>query len=286
MNDLATIFDVTAENFNEKVLEASDDSLIMLDFWATWCGPCQSMMPIVTKLAEEYQGAFLLAKVNIDEQKELAGQFAVRSVPTVKLIKQGKVVEEFMGAQPEGEIRKLLDKYIEKESDKLLDAAIAQYEVGETSQAIEAIQDISKLDPNNPRIALVYSDLMIREKRYEQAREVLESLPHDLRQTDSVAAMLAKIQIATSATDLPAEDELLKAVEVDPNNSKARHQLSTLYSMSGDYEKALQQLLEIVKRDRKFEDDAGRKTMLKLFELLGDNELVHQYRRKMMAALY
>ena len=286
MNELATIFDVTAENFTEQVIEASHESLIMLDFWATWCGPCQSLMPVVTKLAEDYQGVFRLAKVNIDEQQDLAAQFAVRSVPTIKLIKQGKVVEEFMGVQSEGEIRKLLDKHVIKESDKLLDAAIAQYEAGETSQAIEAIQEISKLDPNNPRTALVYSDLMIREKRYEQAKEVLESLPHEMRQSDEVAVMLAKIQLATSAADLPAKDELLKAIEKDPKNSKARHQLSTLYSMEGDYDNAMQQLLEIVKRDRQFEDDAGRKTMLKLFELLGDNELVHQYRRKMMAALY
>lgn len=287
MNDtVINSVDVTAENFNQLVVEASQECLIVLDFWATWCGPCQSLMPILEKLAVEYNGGFRLAKVNIDEQQELAAQFAVRSVPTVKFIKQGQLVEEFMGAQPEGEIRTLLDKHVAKESDKLLDVAIAQYEAGETEQAISAIQDISKQDPNNPRIALVYADLMIRQQRYDQAKEVLESLPYEMRQSDEVAAMMAKIQIATNATDLPPEAELVKAIEDDPGNCKARHQLSNLYSMSGDYEKAMQQLLEIVKRDRQFEDDIGRKSMLKLFDLLGDNELVHQYRRKMMAALY
>ena len=286
MNQLTHIFDVTTENFNSEVMEASQDALIMLDFWATWCGPCQSLMPIVTKLAEEFDGAFRLAKVNIDEQQELAAQFAVRSVPTVKLIKNGQVVDEFMGALPEGEIRKLLDKHIVKESDKLLDAALAQYEAGEHAQAIEAIQNISKMDPNNPRIAIVYSDLMIREENYEQAQEVLQSLPHELRQSDQVTALLAKIEMATRATDLPSEVDLLKAIDADPKDSKARHQLSTLYSIQGNYEKALDQLLEVVKRDRQYEDDAARKDMLKIFDMLGDNELVHQYRRKMMAALY
>ena len=286
MSESAHIFDVSTENFMAEVMEASQHTLIMLDFWATWCGPCQSLIPVVSKLAEEFNGAFRLAKVNIDENQELAAQFAVRSVPTVKFIKNGNVVDEFTGALPEGEIRKFLDKHIEKESDKLLDAALAQYEAGENIKAIEAIQDISKLDPNNPRIALVYADLMIREKRYDLAQEVLQSLSYETRQTEQVAAMLAKIEFATTAADLPSENELLNAIAEDPTNSKARHQLSTLYTTQGEYEKALEQLLEIVKRDRQYEDDAGRKAMLKLFDMLGNNELVHQYRRKMMAALY
>ena len=286
MSESAHSIDITSENFMTEVIEASQKTLVVLDFWATWCGPCQSLMPVISKLADEYNGSFRLAKVNIDEQQELAGQFAVRSVPTVKFIKQGQVVDEFNGALPEGEIRKFLDRHIEKESDKLLDAALAQYEAGEKIPAIEAIQKISQLDPNNPRIALVYADLMIREARYDLAQEVLQNLPYETRQTEQVAAMLAKIEFATNAVDLPSEEDLLHAISTDPKNSQARHQLSTLYTMQGNYEQALDQLLEIVKHDRNYEDDAGRKAMLKLFEILGDNELVHQYRRKMMAALY
>lgn len=286
MSESAHIIDITTDNFMTEVIEASQETLIVLDFWATWCGPCQALMPVISKLATEYNGGFRLAKVNIDEQQELATQFAVRSVPTVKLIKQGNVVDEFNGALPESEIRQYLDRHIVRESDKQLDAALAQYEAGEKLQAIEAIQEISKQDPNNQRIALVYADLMIREARYDLAQEVLQSLPYETRQTEQVAAMLAKIEFANSAADLPDENALLKTIEEDPKNSKARHQLSTLYTMQGNYEAALEQLLEIVKRDRNYEEDAGRKAMLKLFDMLGDNELVHQYRRKMMAALY
>jgi len=286
MNKSAHIFDVSSENFTTDVMEASQNTLIMLDFWASWCGPCQSLMPVVTKLAEEYNGGFALAKVNVDEHQELATQFAVRSVPTVKLIKQGQVVEEFTGVLSESEIRSLLDKHIEKESDKLLDAAVAQYDAGENIKAIQAIQDISKTDPNNPRIALVYSDLMIREGRYDLAQEVLQSLSYEVRQTEQVTAMLAKIEFSVNAAALPSEEELLKAISLNPKDCKARHQLSTLFTMQGHYEKAFEQLLEIVKYDRQYEDDAGRKAMLKLFDMLGDNPLVSQYRRKMMAILY
>jgi len=286
MSETAHIIDVTSENFMQEVIDASQQTLIVLDFWASWCGPCQTLMPVISKLAVEYNGGFRLAKVNIDEQQELSGQFSVRSVPTVKFIKQGKVVDEFTGALPEGEIRQFLARHVIKESDQLLDAALAQYEAGDKLAAIEAIQDISKLDSNNQRIALVYADLMIREARYDLAQEVLQNLPYEVRQTEQVAAMLAKIDFAASAADLPDESELLRSIETEPGNCQARHQLSTLYTMQGNYEAALAQLLEIVKRDRNYEDDAGRKAMLKLFDMLGDTELVHQYRRKMMAALY
>jgi len=286
MSDSPHIIDINADNFEAVVMNGSQETLVMLDFWATWCGPCQSLIPVISKLAEEFNGAFILAKVDIDQNQDLAATFGVRSVPTVKFIKQGQVVDEFTGALPETEIRTFLDKHIERASDKLLDAAIAQYEAGETDQAITAIQDISQVDPHNPRLPLVYAELMIREGKHEQAKEVLQSLSREGRETKDVAAMLAKIEFAATASNMPSEDELLKAVEANPKDSQARHQLGTLYTMQGEYEKALDQLIELVKTDRKYDDDAGRKAMLKIFDMLGDHELVHRYRRKMMAALY
>ena len=280
------IIDITADNFETDVMAASQDTLIMLDFWATWCGPCQALMPIVTQLAEEYAGAFTLAKIDIDQNQDLASQFSVRGVPTVKFIKQGHVVDEFTGALPDSEIRKFLDKHINKESDKLLDAAIVQYEAGETEQAIKAIQDISAQDPHNARLPLVYSELMIREAKYDVAKEVLESLSYEVRHSEQVAAMLAKIEFAATSADLPSETELLDRISNNSKDSQARYQLSTFYTMEGKYEPALEQLLELIKYDRQYEDDAPRKAMLKIFDMLGDSELVYSYCRKMMASLY
>ena len=286
MSDSPHIVDINTENFQTEVMDASNETLVMLDFWATWCGPCQSLMPVVTKLAEEYAGGFKLAKIDIDQNQELAAQFAVRGVPTVKFIKAGQVVDEFSGALPESEVRTFIDKHVARESDLRLDEAIAQYEAGQTEQAISAIQAISQDDPNNPHLPLVYAELMIREEKYDAAKEVLNSLAYEIRQSEQVAAMLAKIEFATTASDLPSEDELLKRISADPKDSEARYQLSTLYTMQGMYEKALEQLLALIKTDRQYQDDAPRKAMLKIFDMLGDTELVHSYRRKMMASMY
>jgi len=286
MGNSPNIIDINNDNFQSEVLDASQDQLIMLDFWATWCGPCQSLMPIVSKLAEEYNGTLRLAKVDIDQNRQLADQFAVRSVPTVKFIKQGRVVDEFSGALPESEVRKIIDKHIIRVSDTLLDAAITQYETGETDAAIHAIQSISQQDPHNPRLPLVYAELMIREGKHDTAREVLQSLPPATRQSDQVITLLSKIELAADAADLPAENELLARIAANSKDSQARYQLGTLYTTRSNYAAALDQFLELLKYDRKFEDDAPRKAMLRIFDLLGDDPLVHTYRRKMMASMY
>ena len=286
MPDSPYIIDINADNFTTEVIEASQHQLVILDFWASWCGPCKALMPVVSKLAEEFAGAFRLAKVDIDQNQKLAAQFGVRSVPTVKFIKHGKVVDEFAGALPEGEVRKYLAKHIVRQSDKLLDAAIARYEAGEKLEAITDLQEISKADPNNPRLPLVYADMMIRQGEYERANEVLQSLSQEVRQSDQVVAMLAKIEFAAAAANLPAEDELQARLAQNPKDSQTRYQLANLYILRNDYTQALEQLLELVKTDRKFEDDIGRKTMLKIFDMLGDSELTQTYRRRMMATLY
>ena len=278
--------DVTQDNFATQVIEASHQQPVLVDFWATWCGPCQSLMPVLEKLAESYQGKFLLAKVEIDSQQALASQFGVRSVPTVKLVKNGQIVDEFMGALPESQVRAFLDKHIERESDQRMQQAVAHYQAGETAAALTEMGQILRDDPNNDNNKIIYAKVLIRENHLDEARQWLATLPLETSLKPEVRAMQAQLEFIEIVQHAPDQPTLEKQLNEDPSNTEARYQLSAHAILQGQFAVAFENLLEIVKRDRSYNDDAGRKALLKLFELLGDNhELVSSYRRKLAMAL-
>jgi len=279
-------FDVTVETFQQQVIDASHQVPVLVDFWATWCGPCQTLMPLLTRLAEDYQGQFLLAKVEIDQQQQLASHFGVRSVPTVKLVKNGQIVDEFTGALPEGEIRAFLDKHIEKESDRRMQQAVDLYEQGEVETALQQMQQVILDDDSNMKNRVIFAEALIKEQRYEDARQLLNSLSMDVQMTPEVSALYAQLEFSETLDQADDVETLQQRIEADPKDSEARYQLSAQYLSKGDYEPAMEQLLEIVRRDRKYQDDAGRKGLLRIFEMLGNSgELVSKYRRKLAQAL-
>jgi len=282
----ALSFEVTEQNFASQVIEASHQQPVLVDFWATWCGPCQSLMPILEQLVQSYQGKFLLAKVEIDSQQGLASQFGVRSVPTVKLVKNGQIVDEFTGALPEGQIRTFLDKHIENESEQLMQQALMLYQQGDTEAALLQMGQILQADPDNQNNKIMYANILLREQHIDEAKKWLESLPADAKDNPQVQAMQAQLEFIHIVENAPDMASLQQQLADDPDNSEARYQLSAHAILQGQFEIAFEQLLEIVKRDRQYQDDAGRKALLKLFDLLGDqHELVSSYRRKLAMAL-
>jgi putative thioredoxin len=279
-------FDVTAENFANAVIEASHQQPVLVDFWATWCGPCQSMMPVLTQLAEHYQGAFLLAKVEIDQQQALAQQFGVRSVPTVKLFKQGQLVDEFAGALPEGQIREFIDRYIDKASDQAMQQALHQYQLGQSEAALTEMAHILETDPDNQRNKLVYAKVLFKEGRYQEAGQWLDSLPATLSDEHEVSALRAQLEFIQIAETAPDQDTLEQSIHHDASNSEARYQLAIRQLLQGQVESSLEHLMYIVQHDRNYGDDAARKAVLKIFSLLGEeNELVPLFRRRLAMAL-
>lgn len=281
----AYIFDVDETNFNQAVIENSHKLPVLVDFWAEWCEPCKTLIPILHKLAEELAGQFILAKINADQQQNLTQQNAVRSLPTVKLIVNGKVVDEFSGAESEAHIRKMLEPYLVRESDKLMAAAVAEYEQGNNEAAIKLMKQAADSDPGNIRVQMMAIKVLMENKQKEDAAIIFARLPAEHRQSPE----MQQVQMQLEKVDEQASTELqaLQArIDKDANDLAARQELSAILVSQAKFEPALEQLLEIMKRDRNFNDDAGRKGLLALFETLGSsNALVGQYRRRIATML-
>jgi putative thioredoxin len=278
--------DITESNFMQEVIEASHNTPILVDFWATWCEPCKSLIPTLDKLADEYAGQFRLAKVEIDQEQNLATQFAVRSVPTVKMVVNAEIVDEFTGALPEAQIREFINKHINKVEDSPLQDAISSYQQGDTETALESMQEILIAEPQNPMIRIEFANMLMREKRFDDARDLLMSLSVDDKNNPAALALMGQLESIDAVVGAPDIEDLLQTIEQDPNNCLAREQLSAHYKLRGDYVAAMDQLIEIVRRDRSYNEDAGRTELLKIFEMLGhDHELIGQYRRKLAKIL-
>jgi len=282
----AYIFDVDESNFHGVVVENSHKLPVLVDFWADWCQPCQSLIPILHKIAEDLAGQVVLAKVNSDQQQQLAQQYGVRSLPTVKLFMNGEVVDEFTGALPESEIRAMLDKYIERESDRIMAAAYAEHEKGNADAAVALMKQAADSDPENIRVQVIYLRVLMEHGEQDEALQRLERLPSNIQADAALQGIRAQLDIMAKVGDASLE-ELRARIEANENDFEAREKLSAVLMTQGDYQPALHQLFEIMKRDRSYNDDAGRKGLIKIFEILGnENPLVGEYRRRMSSLLF
>lgn len=276
----------SVEDFAHQVLEQSQQRPVLVDFWAAWCQPCQTLTPILYKLAEEYNGQFVLAKVNADEQQHIAAQFGVRSLPSLKLVVGGELVDELMGAQPEQVIRQMLAPYISSPNDQFrlqADNARAQ---GDFDAALSLLKELIQAEPENCANYQQYLDTLIDAGRYADAEELISELPANIQADAAVEQVRARLSFAKEVNDAPSVAELEALLASEPDNLQARQQLSAHYVLRGQYEAAMELLLDITRRDRSFGDDAGRKGLLAVFTLLGAHPLVSRYRSKLSTLLY
>lgn len=273
--------DVGLADFQTRVVEESARRPVVVDFWAPWCGPCKSLKPVLEKLAAEYGGKFLLAKVNSDENQELAARYGVRGIPSVKAFIGGQPVDEFSGAIPEAEVRAFLDRLIPSPADEVRAQAAEKRMDGDLSAALQLLADASRLDPEHLGVRLDAAEIMLDLNEADEASRLLASVPDDA--DPRVAQLRARLQFLGAAG--ADEAELQARIAADENDLEARLQLAKLWVAASHYEPAMEQLLEIVRRDRGFEDDIGRRTLLDVFNLLGGGELVSKYRRLLASAL-
>lgn len=280
------VADVTRADFDALVLNRSHTTPVLVDFWASWCAPCKMLMPVLARLADEYQGKFFLAKVNTDVEQELATRHGIRSLPTVKLFKNGVAIDEFLGVQPEQVIRGIIDRYAPRPSDTLVKEARRAIESGQLREAAETLKRAIDLDPANDHAKVELAKLLLADGRVDEGERLLGSLSRAAMSEPEAVALFARLEFAHIAAGSPAAIELERLIATKPADSETRYQLSAHKVLQGDYEAALALLLEIVQRDRKFRDDAARKAMLTVFTLLGGKgDVVKQYRNQLSMAL-
>ena len=282
MSNSPYIIDVTLENFQQVILEGSMQQPVLVDFWADWCAPCKALMPTLHKLAEEFQGQFILAKVNIEEQPELAQQFQVKSVPTLMLVGEGQLLDQFNGVKPESEIRAFLKQHLTNPVDAFKEQIKLLIGEGELDQAQEMLQQAITQLPEDTDLQIDLARVLLQKNLATEAKTVLENLPEAEKARPQVKGLMAGLKFAEVA---PSAEQLAALGERE--DSEANYLKAMAALLQGEHEQALERLLNLLRDDRAYQEGVAHKTLLEVFAMLGEgNPLVVKARRKLYTLMY
>ncbi len=281
--ELAPIVDVTVETFETEVVRRSMQVPVLVDFWATWCGPCKTLGPILEKVARELAGKLVLAKVDIDKFPEIAELFQIQSVPTVVLMKQGRPVEAFTGAQPEAAVRKLLEKHIPGAAPDPLAEAAKLEAAGKRDEAVVLLARALHRESANAGLRLALARMLLAAQRSDEAKTVFSGLSGDALELPEAQALAAQFAAMEKVGELAP---LEAAVLASPKDVAARIAFGTGLVAAGRYELGLEELLTAAKLDLKFDDGAPRRAMIEVFNLLGQGDpMVLEFQRRLSMLL-
>ncbi|MBH3438919.1 thioredoxin [Pseudomonas luteola] len=287
--DTSYIFDATLENFEQKVMEQSFNTPVLVDFWAEWCAPCKVLMPMLASITESFGGALHLAKVNCDIEQELVMRFGIRSLPTVVLFKDGQPVDGFAGAQPESAVRAMLEPHVQApapEAENPLDAAQLLFDEGRAGEAEAVLKQLLGEDNTNAPALILYARCLAERGELDEAETVLGAVTGDDHK-QALAGAKAQLTFLRQAASLPDAADLKARLAQDPADDEATYQLAVQQLARQQYEAALDALLKLFMRNRTYGEDLPRKTIVQVFDLLGnEHPLVATYRRRLYQALY
>lgn len=285
------VMDGSTASFARDVIEASRDMLVLVDFWASWCGPCKQLTPVLEKVVRSYGGKVRLVKVNADEHPALTGQLRVQSLPTVYAFRDGRPLDGFMGVQPEGAIRQLIDRALGDDAEADLAAVLAAAddarEAGDLQGAAEAYAAVLQEDQQNVVALAGLAQCYLASGDVERATQMIELVPPDKRNIAAVQSVKAALDLARHAGGDDNTGELARAVDQNPADHQSRFDLAVGLAARGKKEDALAHLLEIVRRQRTWNEEAARKQLVQLFDAWGPKDpLTLEGRRKLSSLLF
>ncbi|WP_428698806.1 thioredoxin [Stappia sp.] len=285
------IRDVTTQSFMSDVIEASRQQPVLVDFWAPWCGPCKQLTPILEKVVRDARGAVVLAKMNIDEHPEVAGQLGIQSIPAVIAFKNGQPLDGFMGAQQESQIKAFIERVAgpigPSDAEQVLGEAEAAREAGDLARAAQLYGAVLSMEAENGAAIGGLAQCYVAADALDKAREVLDAAPEAAAKDPAISAARAAIDLAEQAGALGDLAELEARIAADPADHQARFDLAVALGSGADRQQAVDHLIEIVRRDRSWNEDGARKQLLQFFEAWGAKEPATGYgRRKLSSVLF
>ncbi len=281
------IFDATPENFKELVIGNSMRGPVAVNYWSATAGPCIKLWPTLEKLANEYNGQFLLINVNTDKFRSFVqNELGVRSVPTIQVFFNQQVVDVLHGAESEQSIRAMLIRHLPRSSDSLLVESVRLYNNNKVDEAIDELKKIQQLDPENPRVSTSIIKLLFRESRFDEMDDYIRLQSSAIRNNEEIISLQTHAKLQQAAESVTDSEQLYKALELDENNVELKYKAVALDAMNDRLHTALEQLLEILELDANYQNNLPGKTMVLLLNAMGDQvEEVKRYRNRMMDVL-